>query len=93
MSGIYIPGERIPDTLTAFWIFPDGYVRVFGKNGDEIRGREAIPVPDHGRLIDGDVLRTDWLENGENEYVYDTNSFLDSIDSAPTIIPADKEGE
>ena len=59
MSGIYIPGERIPDTLTAFWIFPDGYVRVFGKNGDEIRGREAIPVPDHGDLIDRDKLEKD----------------------------------
>lgn len=60
MSGIYIPGERIPDTLTAFWIFPDGYVRVFGKNGDEIRGREAIPVPDHkGPLVDAlEVINT-----------------------------------
>lgn len=52
-----------------------------------------VPVPPHGRLIDAYALRTDWLENGENEYVYDTNAFLDSIDSAPTIIPADKEGE
>lgn len=36
------------------------------------------------RYIDADVLRADWLENGENEYVYDTNAFLDSIDNAPT---------
>lgn len=47
-----------------------------------------IPVPDHGRLIDADALREDWLENGENEYVYDTNAFLNSLDDAPTIIPA-----
>ena len=39
------------------------------------------------RLIDADSLRQDWLENGENEYVYDTNSFLFSIDEAPTIDP------
>jgi len=51
-----------------------------------------VPVPPHGRLIDADALREDWLENGENEYVYDTNAFLDSLDSAPTIIPAE-EGE
>lgn len=37
------------------------------------------------RLIDADALREDWLENGENEYVYDTNSFLSSLDDAPTI--------
>lgn len=37
------------------------------------------------RLIDADALREDWLENGQNEYVYDTNAFLDSIDTAPTI--------
>lgn len=53
---------------------------------------EAIPVPPHhGRLIDADALRQDWLENGENEYVYDTNAFLDSLDTAPAIIPADGE--
>ena len=51
-----------------------------------------VPVPEHGRLIDADALREDWLENGENEYVYDTNAFLDSLDGAPTIIPAE-EGE
>lgn len=39
------------------------------------------------RLIDANALREDWLENGENEYVYDTNSFLASLDNAPTIDP------
>lgn len=37
------------------------------------------------RLIDADVMRTDWLENGQNEYVYDTNAVLNSIDEQPTI--------
>ena len=37
------------------------------------------------RLIDADALRDGWLENGENEYVYDTNAMLDSIDAQPTI--------
>lgn len=37
------------------------------------------------RLIDANAMRADWLENGENEYVYDTNAILDSIDSQPTI--------
>lgn len=37
------------------------------------------------RLIDASAMRDDWLENGENEYVYDTNAILDSIDSQPTV--------
>ena len=37
------------------------------------------------RLVDADAMREDWLENGENEYVYDTNAILDSIDEQPTI--------
>lgn len=37
------------------------------------------------RLIDADAMREDWLHNGINEYVYDANSVLDSIDEQPTI--------
>ena len=37
------------------------------------------------RLIDANAMRDDWLENGENEYVYDTNAVLESIDKQPTI--------
>lgn len=37
------------------------------------------------RLIDADAMRQEWLENGENEYVYDTNVILDSIDRQLTI--------
>lgn len=41
------------------------------------------------RLIDANTFREEWLENGENEYVYDTNSFLESVDEQPTIDPED----
>lgn len=37
------------------------------------------------RLIDANAMRQDWLENGENECVYDTNAVLDSIDAQPTV--------
>lgn len=37
------------------------------------------------RLGDLDALRQDWLENGQNEYIYDTNAVLYSIDAQPTI--------
>lgn len=39
------------------------------------------------RMIDADAFREWWLENGENEYIYDTNAFLDSIDDWPTLTP------
>lgn len=37
------------------------------------------------RLIDADAMRKEWLENGENEFVYDTNAVLESIDEQPTV--------
>ncbi len=46
---------------------------------------------DSVRLIDAEALREDWLENGENEYIYSTNDFLYSIDEAPTVDPVRHE--
>lgn len=37
------------------------------------------------RLIDADAFRDWWLNNGENEHIYDTNDVLDSIDNWPTL--------
>lgn len=37
------------------------------------------------RLIDADRMRLEWLMNGENEYIYDTNDFLNSIDDQPDV--------
>lgn len=37
------------------------------------------------RLIDADAMREDWLQNGENEFIYDTNAVLESIDEQPTV--------
>ena len=44
------------------------------------------------RLIDAYAMREDWLKNGENEYVYDANAFLESIDEQPTVkaVPVDE---
>lgn len=36
------------------------------------------------RIIDADKLREWWLVNGQNEYIYNTNDILDSIDACPT---------
>lgn len=37
------------------------------------------------RPVDADRMRLEWLRNGENEYIYDTNDFLNSIDEQPTV--------
>lgn len=92
MSGIYINME-MPEDSDMIVIYSDGTARKYlSYTRVIIDETKAIPVPPHGRLVDADALRADWLENGENEYVYDTNAFLDSIDAAPTIIPAE-DGE
>lgn len=49
--------------------------------------RKTVKKMAEQRLIDANALHEDWLENGENEYIYDTNSFLSSLDDAPTIDP------
>ena len=51
-------------------------------------------VPDHGRLIDADALdaditQLDW-KTGEDDAI---GFSIFEIDNAPTIIPAEKEGE
>ena len=44
------------------------------------------------RLIDADAMRKEWLENGENEFVYDTNAVLCSINEQPIIDPVHAAG-
>ena len=97
--GIYIQGIELPkEQNVPTWavIFSNGEVRIYkdGFNTDQGNGKgTAIHVPPHGRLIDADEMRDEWLINGENEYVYDTNAFLNSIDNMPTIIPAEEGDE
>jgi len=61
-----------------------------------------IPVPDHGRLIDADALTAHFKEIADIEWnkkaaplswTYAFEDVMDDIANAPTIIPADKEGE
>ena len=52
----------------------------------------AVPIPPHGRLIDADELfkemeRNGWYNNADRDIAEDL------VLAAPTIIPADKEGE
>ena len=63
MSGIYIHGMGMPKLVRIIEIHPDGLVctRTGIKLGD------AIPVPDHGRLIDADAFSAKMLEIVEQQ--------------------------
>lgn len=85
MSGIYIPGAKVPD---------GDYVRVLmlHKDGTCVDGIgnvfKVIPVPPHGRLIDADALKQNTYE------IYDPMGIIDAvpvdvIDNAPTVIEAE----
>lgn len=61
-----------------------------------------VPVPDHGRLIDADALDDILADQSEDAYNRThaprsweraLSAMRDYLEDAPTIIPADKEGE
>ena len=57
-------------------------------------------IPPHGRLIDADALEVQdgWLRDSkyfaqESSHTHISFVYSNDIDNAPTVIPADKEGE
>ena len=103
MAGIYIPGMEMPVGKKTITIFSDG--RVYEHHGERLWGHgedcipwQAIPVPDHGRLIDADE-HNKALEKHRNTYAQDTelpwgitlDAFEWELAQAPTILPGDKE--
>lgn len=98
MSDIYIPNMEMPteeQSVITINIYADGVVTCY----DDDVERKAIPVPDHGRLIQDDAL--DKIEHyhdgtfGLTDYERGWNAALllckKRIEAAPTIIPADQE--
>lgn len=101
MAGIYIPGIEMPKNEDGCEVIiriqPNGEVFDAGKIH---LGLTAIPVPDHGRLVDADALITtfcEWgtrLERGRKLVITmceAKQAIVDIIEAAPTIIPADRE--
>ena len=94
MAGIYIPGMELPDKNHVVLLELNYDGKAFAAyDGGRTRLAEfdAIPVPDHGRLIDADALieQKEWAFDGvgQTEMVN-----VAEIVNAPTIIPADKDG-
>lgn len=105
MSGIYIPGMEMPQRDEVITIFPDGTAHRHHLGLRlHISESKAVPVPEHGRLVDADALKNTVLE-ALNNAITDGNStplgralcafiaknIVDEIEAAPTVIPADKE--
>ena len=111
MSGIYIPGVTVPEDNTILLrIFPksDGiyYTEQLDIDEDILDKFFAIPVPEHGRLIDADATEiykreeqalARYSENEDDEFLEGVkdgwHEAAKCLSCAPTIIRADKEGE
>ena len=96
MNGIYIPGMEMPKNETeelCIVIRHDGTVHYpLDLNCNKIAN--AIPVPDHGRLIDADALKVSlaFAEKTGEWVVPVLRAVMIIIDEMPTIIPTDKDG-
>lgn len=88
MSGIYIPGMGMPQRDEVITIYPDGTAHRHHL-GLRLRISEskAVPVPEHGDLID----RDETAKTLAHDYAYAAADMVRN--EMPTIIPADKEGE
>lgn len=86
---VYIPGLSMPRKTGIVSIVLSGDGSALLCEDGAYSEIKVIPVPEHGRLIDGDALKEKhhWTDDFyETEYVE-----VEDIDSAPTIIPASEE--
>ena len=98
MSGVYIKGVEMPtkDGVYTLRIWGTGQIEMLdGYHSFLLSGVKAVPVTDHGRLIDADELY-DLLDGGYDldfDEVPETKAeLLAMIKRQVTIIPADKDG-
>jgi len=101
MAGVYIKGENIPYgcAVCPCHNWEQGFCQVFDdfRAADDDQTRPdwcpLVEVPDHGDLIDRDVLMkykaSAYDINDHELYVVGTGTIL----RMPAVIPADREGE
>ena len=102
MSGIYIPMEMPKEGFVEILIRDDGIVQQTGQSyrvdgtdyitpyvGEMPVIYKAIPVPDHGDLIDRKPL-VEFIKEHWDSY---DQWFVDQLEARPTIIPDDHIGE
>lgn len=106
MSGIYIHGMDMPTRCEDCPCFYPEYNECNTIVGRWVDGKGTppsdcpiVPVPEHGRLIDGDKVfkrlqkqaMSVWGDGNPRYQI--VLEVMDAIRFAPTIIPADKEGK
>jgi len=100
---ILIKGMEMPaDDMKNIMILSDGRVFQFSGYGNPKPLGTAIPVPDHGRLVDADEVKRivqehdyllrDPILNSTDRGMW-TIGVFQAVDEAPTFIPASREEE
>lgn len=100
MSGIYIKNMKMPAEPGAYeirlFVREDGTASCWGLN-EYIPHEplEVIPVPERGRLVDADKMldRPVPVARGRDGYFLMPLNYAEEVRAAPTVIPADEEGE
>lgn len=87
MSGIYISGVKMPEKeqLVIFRIWGNGQVeRLEGYRPFLLYGVKATDIPNHGRLIDADAMKTK-IDGSDHHTIEVVKQW---VDEQPTIIEA-----
>lgn len=88
---ILIKGMEMPKKPVLFCIHPDG--KVFADLEGGWGEYNAVPVPEHGDLIDINALKLAIVNvDYVNKHDY-LKGVLNAINNAPIVIHADKDGE
>ena len=93
MSGVYIPGIKMPKNCKDCNFYENDGVPwccIARRSTDEI-SCPLVSVPDHGRLIDADFAIEN--RNKDMNWCYDLCDLPDYLNGLPTIVPADKENK
>lgn len=96
---VYIKGIDVPKEGTVIVIDSTGQVwsNEWPTRGyTRIDGAKAVPVPEHGRLIDADALIAwfeEWYDPNADLEICHVIDILDDNSVTPTIIPAEPPKE
>ena len=99
--GVYIPNMKMPEHCGECRFAVDGWCYAYGKPNIDALANDGrtnfcplVPVPPHGRLIDGDVAEaiTVNFDEAKGDFWDGILYAADWISKQPTIVPAE-EGE
>ena len=90
--GVYIKGMKMPKPgvyTCELGVLDDNtaVLTIYTPINEPQKSYTLIPVPEHGRLIDADVMKT--RINCDNDSL--KRAYIDWIDAQETIIPASEE--